>query len=614
MATATRRVATYERVSSADQRERETIKTQTDALDRRLSFESDVEIVARYMDDGVSGTIALANRPAGSQLLRDAAAGHFDELWIVAIDRLGRDAPDVMLARRRFAFLGIRLMSLTGEVQPLVADLEAVIGDFNRLKLLADMARGMTRAAREGRYTGGIVPFGYRVQGLKESARLVSDDSIVWADQSAADIVRWIYQRLGADRWSCRRVAEELNARGVPTHYSRDDRLVTSKGQRAQRTQGVWRSGRIRNLVVNPLYRGELQYGRRTTKASHGREVISAPVEPLVSPALWHAAQEALAANRTIAKNTRRKYLLRGVIHCGIDGLSYCGTQGRGEVGWYRCTGQLVERGPLPGRCWGQSIRTDAIEPVVWADVERWLRDPGDVLDELDGQADREAHGTVVVAESITLARAIEALGAQRKQAIALNIRGRLPDAELDSELDRIAAETTELERRVAALEPRDDPDVPVAAIDLLAEVRARLDAGLTAEQRQEIVRLLVRVVLNTTTHDDGRKSVCALVTYRFPGVVETSTGTGSSRRRAGTSPGRSRRDRPGRSPRDHPRAAAGVPRGHPDRTPRARRGTARRGQPGSPRPARVADPHRPCPRTRSCGAVRGTARAGSDP
>jgi site-specific DNA recombinase len=104
--------------------------------------------------------------------------------------------------------------------------------------------------------------------------------------------------------------------------------------------------------------------------------VIAAPVEALVSPALWHAAQETLAANRAIAKNTRRRYMLRGVIRCEIDGLAYCGTQGRGEVGWYRCTGQIVERGPLPGRCWGQSIRTNAIEPQVWADIERWLRDP----------------------------------------------------------------------------------------------------------------------------------------------------------------------------------------------------------------------------------------------
>lgn len=529
---AVRRVATYERVSSDDQRERETIKTQRDALDRCLASETDVEIVAQYRDDGVSGTIALASRPDGGRLLRDAAAGRFNELWVVAIDRLGRDAPDVLLARRRLAALGVRLMTLAGAVHPLAADIEAVVGDYARITFLANASRGMYRAAREGRYCGGIVPLGYRVQDHKEHAHLVPDESRLWADQSAADLVGWVYERLGIDGWSCRRIAAELNARGVPTHYTRDSRLV-KRDNRKQRTQGIWRPGRIRNLVTNPVYRGEQRYGLRSTRPAYEREEIRASVVPLVSPALWHAAQATLAANRVIAKNTHRHYLMRGAIRCGICGLTYCGSQGRGGVGWYRCTGQLVERGPIAGRCWGQSIRTDAIEPLVWADVERWLRDPGEVLHELDGRAEREAQGVVAAAESVTLAHALDALDHQRAQAIALNIRGRLADAELDVELDRIAAERTDLEGRVAALEPHQAQDVPEAAIDLIDELRAHLDASLTDEQRQEIVRLLVRVVVHTETPTEGgRKTTKATVEYRFPGVVQFSTGRGSWPRR----------------------------------------------------------------------------------
>jgi site-specific DNA recombinase len=386
--TGLRRVATYARVSSDDQRDRATIQTQIEQLERSLALVPELEVVGRYVDDGVSGMIPIAQRPDGANLIWAGAAGRFGELWVYDVDRLGRDAPDILRARRDLAEVGVRIFTPSGEVAPLLFDLQAVLADFARVQFLRKSADGMARAAREGRYTGGIVSFGLRVQGQKESARLVPDETVLWADQTAADVVRWVYERLGIDRWSCRRVAEDLNGRGVPTHYARDGRLVKPKGQRAHRTQGIWRSGRIRNLVVNPVYRGELQYGRRTAKQTRGREVIAAPVEPLVSPALWHAAQEALAANRTIAKNTRRKYLLRGVIRCGVDGLAYCGTQGRGEVGWYRCTGQMVERGPLPGRCWGQSIRTDAIEPAVWDDIERWLRNPGDILDEHTGSAD----------------------------------------------------------------------------------------------------------------------------------------------------------------------------------------------------------------------------------
>ena len=529
VATGVRRVATYERVSSDDQRERETIKTQTDVLDRWLERESDVRLVERYRDDGVSGTIPLQDRPAGGRLLRDAAAGLFDELWVYKTDRLGRDAPDTILARRRLTKLGVRLLSSSeGEQSAIAFDLLTVVDDHARIAFLRTAAGGMDRAAREGRYTGGIVPLGFRVDGLKQTARLVPDETIVWADKSAADLVRDIYERLALGGQSCRVIARDFNALGIPTHYARDGR-----GIRGKTTQGLWRSGRIRNLVVNPVYRGELQYGRRIDQRGArtervGHEIISAAIGGLVSPALWHAAQDALAANRRVGKNTHRVYLLKGAMTCGICGLTYVGSWSN-KAGWYRCGGQLVERGPIPGRCLGTSVRNDAIELPVWDDIEAWLRNPGDVLDALDGIGEREAQGAIAEAEGITLSRALVALEAQRKQAIALNIRGHIPDAELDEQLARISAERVVLEAHLAAVQAPRAEVVPQEVHDLLAEIRASLDAGLSDEQRQQITRLLASGVIHTSVDENGKKTAKAVVTYRFPCVVETCTGTGSS-------------------------------------------------------------------------------------
>ena len=153
---------------------------------------------------------------------------------------------------------------------PFYFDIHAVIAANERRKFLERSAEGMNRAAKEGRYTGGIVPLGYSVSGDRGFRRLVPDDSPMWAGLSAADVVRRIYDHLAVDGWSCVRIATEFNSLGVPTSYRRDGR-----GVRGKRTQGLWRSGRIRNLVVNPVYRGVLQYGRRSTKPN-GREVISA--------------------------------------------------------------------------------------------------------------------------------------------------------------------------------------------------------------------------------------------------------------------------------------------------------------------------------------------------
>ncbi len=266
-----RHIATYARVSSDEQRDRHTVRNQRAALSRRLGSEPGVLVFKHYEDDGVSGTIPLQERPGGCALVRDARAGRFSQIWVVRADRLGRDAFELLRIWRVFESIGISLRATDENIDdPFYFDIHAVIAANERRKFLERSAEGMNRAAKEGRYTGGIVPLGYSVSGDRGFRRLVPDDSPMWAGLSAADVVRRIYDHLAVDGWSCVRIATEFNSLGVPTSYRRDGR-----GVRGKRTQGLWRSGRIRNLVVNPVYRGVLQYGRRSTKPN-GREVISA--------------------------------------------------------------------------------------------------------------------------------------------------------------------------------------------------------------------------------------------------------------------------------------------------------------------------------------------------
>ena len=573
-ATGVRRVATYERVSSEDQRERETIKTQTDEIARRLASQPGLELVGRYVDDGVSGTIPIAERPDGRRLLQDAVAGRFEELWVYKVDRLGRDAVDLLVVRRRLDALGIALVSVVeGQPDLLGYDVQAVVADHYRREFARRSADGMNRAAREGRYTGGIRPSGYRVEGHQATARLVPDEAIVWGDLTAAGLVRQIYEWLALSGWSCRRVANELNALGVPASYARDGR-----GVRGKNTQNLWRAGRIRNLLVNPVYKGQLQYGRRTDKRE--REVIAAPIEGLVSPTLWQAAQDALAANRRCAKNSGHVYILRGVIRCGICGLTFAGSMDRWG-GRYRCNGELVERGPIVGRCPSCSVKVDAVEPLVWADIERFLRDPGDILDDLEAGRERDAEGAVAAAESITLGRALETFEAERERAVSLVVRGVLTEADLRVELERIETGRAELGRRVDALRATESPAPTQEAVDALTRVRERLDAGLTPAEMAEIVRLLVRAVVYTDVGEDGKKHARIAIEYRFPNpaplVVPTRTGTGSWPRAAGTLRGRPRPARRGLSPRARLRSAGAAPPAWLCRIRAARRERARR-------------------------------------
>jgi site-specific DNA recombinase len=521
-------VAVYARVSSDDQRDRETIKTQIEVIDRYLAQHPELKVYRRYLDDGISGTIHMDRRPEGGPMVRDARDGRFAGILVTRPSRLGRDRIDRLVVYDTFEKLGVELIGVAEPIgDSFMYGISSVVDDHYRRQFLQQSAEGMERAAREGRYCGGIVPLGFKVEGYKNTARLVPSDLPIWGDRTEASLVKQIYRWLAIDGWSCRKIAKELNDLGVPTAYAKDARLVAPRrGERKRRTQGVWRPGRIRNLVTNPVYKGELHYGRRSGKV---REVIVAKIEGLVSEEIWDAAQETLARNRIIAKNTSRVYLLRSRIVCGLCGLKYSGYWDRSQVR-YKCNGALVERGPIEGRCPNHSFYGRPLEEAVWSDIERFLRNPGEVLDELASEIDGpSAVAATAEADRLTLEAALESFAGQRDRILDLYRRDLITPEDLEGQLQKIASEQKAVEERLRALDGEGAVDPEPIGPDLLEEIRSRLHGGLDDRTRQEIVSLLVGRIVIRPEEVDGEKQTKATVEYRFPGVVPTSTGTGSS-------------------------------------------------------------------------------------
>jgi site-specific DNA recombinase len=83
-------VALYLRVSTEEQRERQSIATQREFAERYCALH-EISVSAVYADDGVSGTVPLHLRPAGTRILPDARLRRFDQLLAYCLDRLGRD-------------------------------------------------------------------------------------------------------------------------------------------------------------------------------------------------------------------------------------------------------------------------------------------------------------------------------------------------------------------------------------------------------------------------------------------------------------------------------------------------------------------------------------------
>jgi site-specific DNA recombinase len=230
-------------------------------------------------------------------------------------------------------------------------------------------------------------------------------------------------------------------------------------------------------------------------------------------------------------------YLLRGVMKCGLCGLSFCGSKGRPGVWWYRCNGYLAERGGKDHRCLARSIRNTDIEPQVWQDIEALLRDPGTLLEQLKGEASGAGDDAAAVAEAqrITLQAALADLEPRRKRNLDVHEIGRISLEVLNQRLDEIDEEGRRLQQELDAIEIPEPSEEPLDP-DLLAAIYARLNEGLTDHQRSEIVRLLVKqITVHTTAREDGRKDVKLVIEYRFsaPRCSHDSNGKDSSPPRA---------------------------------------------------------------------------------
>jgi site-specific DNA recombinase len=315
-------VAVYARVSTEEQRERQSIATQREFGQRYCPLHN-LAVHRFYEDDGVSGTVPLERREQGSQILRDARLGKFDQLLVYRLDRLGRETRLILNVVADLEKLGVRVRSMTEEFDTgtatgrLMLTMLSGFASLERDVIRERSLAGTNRVAESGAWMGGIVPYGYRKIGERCEARLViSEEPIPSNDLSEADIIRMIYHMAAIERKSCHYIAARLNELQVPCAYQRDDRLVL-RGKRKQRTSGLWRPSRVRNLLISSTYKGIHQYGKRS--ATKGRALISRTVPAIVDSKTWDKAQATLRDHFLFGIScSRNQYLLRGLMKCNL--------------------------------------------------------------------------------------------------------------------------------------------------------------------------------------------------------------------------------------------------------------------------------------------------------
>src|ERR1700682_788556 len=235
------KVAIYLRVSTEEQRERQSIETQRDFGERYCQLHQ-MPISEFYVDDGISGTVPLSRSSAGNQALEDARRGQFDQLLVFRLDRLGRETRLILNAVAELEKFGIRVRSMTEEFDTatstgrLMLTMLSGFAAHERDAIRERSIAGTNRVAEAGAWLGGIVPYGYRKVGEKVTARIViSDEKMPGFVLSEADVIRSIYRMSADERQSCFAIADFLKRLGVPCAYSRDGRELL-RGKRKEKT------------------------------------------------------------------------------------------------------------------------------------------------------------------------------------------------------------------------------------------------------------------------------------------------------------------------------------------------------------------------------------------
>ncbi len=335
--TTTRTDAIYARYSSHSQDDSTSIVVQIEACERAAGGPT-----KHYIDQARSGR-SVGGREALHRLLADARAGKIGRLFLYKFDRLGRAAETHVIVAELEDECGVQVISATEGKEALARGIQLVVAE-NYSKVLAERTRdGLKRRFREGTWTGGKPPYGFRIVDGPDGRRRLA------IDPNEADVVRFVFRTYLAEAVGFKELARRLKGRGAAT-----------------REGAPWSFTTVRSILTNPTMTGEVWYNRRSMKLDKrtGRRVprpkdeadhLSYTDEALaiVEKVEFDRVQQMLDA-RSGARGPRAAKEVRpftGFLFCGECGSVFYSRKSKNAKGEYRYYNCGCRQKGGPGAC-----------------------------------------------------------------------------------------------------------------------------------------------------------------------------------------------------------------------------------------------------------------------
>ena len=361
MVTAIKRVYCLYRVSTLGQVEKDDIPMQKQFCREFVQQQDGWEIVKEFSEKGVSGfKVSAKDRDAIQEIQRDALQNKFDVLLVFMFDRLGRREDETPFVVEWFVKNGIEVWSAKEGQQRFDTHVDKLLNYIRywqasgeSIKTSVRTKTRMEQLTQEGYFTGGGVPFGYRLEHQGRTNKRNQDVGDLVVEPDEAEIVKLIFQKYLYEGFGAQRLCRYLSEQGIKNR----------KGHNIPTTT-------INRIIKNPIYTGVIRNGECQSEVLTDLQIIDVET--------FEKAQQMMEKRAThhndVPLNTKGRSLLVGNVYCGhCGGRLTLTTSGRKRVrkdgtilretrARYQCHYNIRH----PGECDGQSgYGVDKLDKLV---------------------------------------------------------------------------------------------------------------------------------------------------------------------------------------------------------------------------------------------------------
>ena len=330
----------YARYSSDNQRE-ESIEGQIREC-TAYAEKNGITVVKHYIDRALSAK--TDNRPDFQQMIKDSEKRLFDIVLVWKLDRFARNRYDSAHYEYQLERNHVKLVSATEPISDspagiMVKSMLTGMAEYYSAELSEKVVRGMTENVLKGKYNGGTIPIGFKVD----------EEKFFQVDPLKAPFVVEAFQRYN-DGATMKELMNWLNDSGVTTN--RNQKFTYNS---------------VQKLLTNKRYIGE----------NHFKDIVMPDSIPaIVDKDLFEEVQQKIKKNsRAPARHKAEDdYLLTTKLFCGMCGammFGECGT-GRNKVvhHYYKCA--TAKRFKT---CKKKTVRKEWLEDLVIAETMKLIQD-----------------------------------------------------------------------------------------------------------------------------------------------------------------------------------------------------------------------------------------------